>query len=151
MRIDRHNGIHEAVCGSVLPNVNTTCIQLIRDKKRYIYFPDRRYCCMCCDAAHGCGTLKRDWLSTAKYEGEETLSGESFYKWSIPDGSETDWYYASKHENRVPRRLNSAGKQIQDFIMNTYSTDPIPENVFTLPSYCTSTCPATTVCGKFQM
>lgn len=151
MRLDRQDGIHEAVCGSVLPNVNTPCTQLIRDKKRYIVFPERRTCCMCCDAAHGCGTLKRDWLATAKYEGEESLSGEAFYKWSIPDGSETDLYYATKSEARIPRRLNSAGKQIQDFIMNTFTTDPISETVFTLPSYCNSTCPATTVCGKFQM
>jgi hypothetical protein len=151
MRLDRHDGIHEAVCGSVLPNVSTSCTQLIRDKKRYIVFPERRTCCMCCDAAHGCGILKRDWLATAKYEGEETLSGEPFYKWSIADGAATDLYYATKSTERIPRRLNSAGQQIQDFIMNTFSTDPLPESIFALPSYCNSTCPATTVCGKFQM
>jgi hypothetical protein len=54
-------------CGSILPKVNTYCTHLIRDKKRYIIFPLKRECCMCCDADHGCGILKRDWLSTAKY------------------------------------------------------------------------------------
>lgn len=38
---------------------------------------------MCCDEAHGCGVSKRDWLKDAKYEGEEALSGESFYKWGL--------------------------------------------------------------------
>lgn len=86
MRIDRSNGIHDLICGSVLPNITTPCTQLIRDKKRYVVFPERRMCCMCCDQAHGCGTLKRDWLATAKFEGQEVISGESFNKWSIPDG-----------------------------------------------------------------
>jgi hypothetical protein len=70
MRIDRRDGMHDMVCGSILPNVTTPCTHLIRDKKRYIVMPERRTCCMCCDAAHGCGTLRRDWLSSAKYIGE---------------------------------------------------------------------------------
>lgn len=39
MRIDRIDGQHDMVCGSVLPNVTSPCTQLIRDKKRYIVFP----------------------------------------------------------------------------------------------------------------
>ena len=69
MRIDRLDGQHDMVCGSILPNVSSPCTQLIRDKKRYIVHPQRRLCCMCCDQAHGCGTLRRDWLNTAKYIG----------------------------------------------------------------------------------
>lgn len=69
-RIDRVDGQHNMVCGSILPNVSNPCIHLIRDKKRWIVFPEKRTCCMCCDQAHGCGTLKRDWLNSAKYEGE---------------------------------------------------------------------------------
>jgi hypothetical protein len=75
MRIDRQEGMHDMICGNILPNVSTPCTQLIRDKKRYVVHPQRRMCCMCCDQAHGCGTLKRDWLSTAKYEGEKELQG----------------------------------------------------------------------------
>lgn len=70
MRVDRQDGVHDMVCNSILPNISTICTQLIRDKKRYIIHPERRACCMCCDAAHGCGILKRDWLSTATYLGE---------------------------------------------------------------------------------
>lgn len=70
MRVDRIDGMYDMVCSSVLPGVASPCTHLIRDKKRYIVHPQRRLCCMCCDQAHGCGTLRRDWLSTAKYEGE---------------------------------------------------------------------------------
>lgn len=66
------------------------------------------------------------------------------------DGDMTDLYYAAKNEQRTPRRLDTGGRVITDYIMNTYSTEPIPDNVFVLPDYCNRTCPATTVCGKFQ-
>ncbi len=75
MRIDRLDGQHDMICGSILPNISNPCTMLIRDQKRYVVLPQRRQCCMCCDQAHGCGTLKRDWLSTAKYEGEEEHQG----------------------------------------------------------------------------
>lgn len=68
-RVDRVDGKHDAICGSIQPNISTGCTQLVRDDKRYIIFPERRVCCMCCDAAHGCGILNRDWLKTATYEG----------------------------------------------------------------------------------
>lgn len=67
MRIDRIDGQFDRFCRSILPNVSSPCTMLIRDKKRFIVHPQRRQCCMCCDQAHGCGILKRDWLSTSKY------------------------------------------------------------------------------------
>ena len=66
------------------------------------------------------------------------------------DGDELDLYYAQKNEQRIPRRITAGKDSIQDYIMNTYSTDAIADSVFTLPDYCTSVCPATTKCGKFQ-
>lgn len=66
-RVDRTDGQHEILCGSVLPNVTSPCTHLVNNKKRYIIYPERRMCCMCCDEAHGCGVSKRDWLSSAKY------------------------------------------------------------------------------------
>lgn len=66
-RVDRTDGQHEILCGSVLPNVASPCTHLVKDKKRYIVYPERRQCCMCCDEAHGCGVSQRDWLKDAKY------------------------------------------------------------------------------------
>lgn len=63
----------------------------------------------------------------------------------------TDLYYATKTEQRIPRRITTGNYRINDFIMNTYSTDPIPETTFAVPQYCQNTCPATTICGKYQM
>ncbi len=50
-----------------MPNIPGSCIQLVREGKRYMIFPNQRVCCFCCDSAHGCGILRRDWLKTAKY------------------------------------------------------------------------------------
>lgn len=65
------------------------------------------------------------------------------------DGSVTEYYYATKSEQRIPRRFDTISSA-QDYIMNTYSTEPLADAIFALPDYCTKTCPATTVCGKFQ-
>jgi hypothetical protein len=69
----------------------------------------------------------------------------------IKVGTYTDYYYATKSIERIPRRLlDNTSKRTIDFIMNTYSTEPIADSVFALPSYCNSTCPSTTICGKIQ-
>lgn len=41
-----------------------------------------------------------------------------FYKWTLKNVIN---YYASKSEQRVPRRISTAGYKTEDFIMNTYS------------------------------
>lgn len=69
--------------------------------------------------------------------------------YSYLDGSVTEYYFATKSEQRIPRRFDT-GSSAQDYIMNTYSTEPLADAIFALPDYCTRTCPATTVCGKFQ-
>ena len=83
LRVDRQDGRSEPVCASIMPNKQTPCTQIVREDKLYMIYPEFRYCCMCCDAAHGCGVMARDWLKSAVYQGEESLLGESFNKWSI--------------------------------------------------------------------
>lgn len=52
----------------------------------------------------------------------------------------------------MPIRFTNVNKTIDDFNEKTYSTAPISDSVFVLPSYCNSmsTCPLTTICGKLQ-
>lgn len=33
--------------------------------KRFLDFPQKNFCCYCCDSSHGCGIVKPDWLRTA--------------------------------------------------------------------------------------
>jgi hypothetical protein len=82
-RSDISSGTRDDFCRSVFgDSANTTCTHLFRDSKLYIISPQRRTGCFCCDAAHGCKVHDRNWLKDAKYEGEEKIGNESFYKWS---------------------------------------------------------------------
>ncbi len=71
-RLDRSNGKYAPLCNSIT-NATTPCTQLTRDGKRYMIFPLVRLCCFCCDSAHGCGIMRRDWLTAAgaKYVGKD--------------------------------------------------------------------------------
>lgn len=48
------------------------------------------------------------------------------------------------------RRLVQGDFVTMDFIMNTYTIGAIPDEVFELPDYCTSTCSPASFCGNFQ-
>jgi hypothetical protein len=144
----RGNGANNALCNSVQPG-NLECEQLIVGGNRYIIFPQLKKGCLCCTAAQGCGILRRDWLNGAKYEGIEVLSGQGFDKWAKPDGDGTTWYFATTDQLQVPRRLNEANEHILEYLMNTYTTGPIADNVFDLPSYVSGNCPSTSKCAKF--
>ena len=62
-----------------------------------------------------------------------------------------DYYWTTTDDKNIPRKMDEGGNRIKDFIMNTYSEDAIPEEVFRLPSYCSDKmCPSTSACGKFQ-
>jgi hypothetical protein len=88
-RVDRDNGVRDAFCGSILPNVSTPCHHVAVNNKRWIYFPQRAQCCFCCDAAHGCGILKPDWLADAEYKSQDIIDGVKYDKWS-KDGKDMD-------------------------------------------------------------
>jgi hypothetical protein len=83
-RADKINGHYDAVCGSVLPNVNTLCQHLVVNEKRYIVFPEKSQCCVCCDASHGCGIVKQDWFVDGKYLGQEKIVDTIYDKWVKP-------------------------------------------------------------------
>lgn len=82
-RVDRTNGRYDLFCGSVLPNQTIPCQQYTMANQRWIIFPTKSICCFCCDAQHGCGITKPDWLKEAVYAGEDKLNdGDIYEKWS---------------------------------------------------------------------
>ncbi len=148
-RLDRNNGKFDAFCSSIT-TATTPCTQLVRENKRYLIFPLLRQCCFCCDSAHGCGILRRDWLRNAKFSGKDELSGQIFNRF-IDSDSKTD-YWATTDSRQVPRKLAEGGEIFKDFILNTYSEDYIADSIFALPSYCSGAadCPASSECGRFR-
>ena len=149
-RMDYRDGSWDFLCNTVV-NESTPCTFLTIGGKRYLVFPEKKIGCFCCDSAHGCGVLRPDWLNQATYIGTETLLGQDFDKWSKPDGGIMDYYWATTDSKQIPRRVDQGGSREYDYLMNTYSTDPIRESVFELPSYVSGDCPATSNCGMFRL
>ena len=148
-RVDRVNGRYDLFCGDVMPNVTTPCTQTTVDGKRYIIYPEKRYCCMCCDSAHGCGALKQDWLTGADFLGVERLIDTSYDKWSLDGMFGYNHFWTSQGGN-VPRRLDENGDHITDYLANTYANKTFDATYFALPTYCTGKCPLATICGKLS-
>jgi hypothetical protein len=62
-RTDRSNTFTDELCNTLYPDQNTPCTNLMKNDKRYIYFPDLKSCCVCCNVAQrGCSILKPNWL-----------------------------------------------------------------------------------------
>ena len=149
-RIDRTNGRYENFCSSILPNTTTSCTHTVVNGKRYIIFPQKRVCCFCCDSAHGCGILKRDWLKGAQYLGQEVLVDTVYDKWE-QDGVETNYWWATTDQKQIMRRLASSKRLVMDFLPHTYVEKKFEDSVFALPDYCNTTCPSSSLCGGFQL
>lgn len=71
-RIDRNNGSFDRYCGTVKKFSSTPCSHYVVEGKRYLHFPKKEDCCFCCDAEHGCGVLKPNWLENATFVKEFT-------------------------------------------------------------------------------
>lgn len=117
--------------------------------KRYLDFPDKKYCCFCCDSAHGCGIVKPDWLVTANatYQGTEKLGPNEYMKWLIK-GVQSNLYYHANDTLNTPRRLFQESDDLMDY--TSYKVGITDPSVFTLPSYCNITCGATTICAALR-
>ena len=149
-RYDRVNGRYDLFCGDVMPNVTTPCTQTTVGGKRYIIYPQKKYCCFCCDSAHGCGVLKQDWLEGADYLGTERLIDTDYDKWS-KDGMFGYNHFWTNIDGNVPRRLDEDGKHLTDYLVHTYINKTFDESYFALPSYCGNVnCPLASICGKFR-
>lgn len=65
----RINGRYDPFCGfnGVHALKDTPCAHVVMNNRRYLVYPMLEDCCFCCDAEHGCGVLKPDWLKNATF------------------------------------------------------------------------------------
>lgn len=61
-----------------------------------------------------------------------------------------NYWYVTTDDNHIPRRLDEAGTHITDFLPHTFINKTFDDSYFSLPSYCTTSCPMSTICGKFR-
>lgn len=151
-RVDRENGHYDRYCGSIYAFSDTPCSHIVVEGDRYLYFPEKNYCCYCCSADHGCGLLKPNWLDGAQFEGMVTEEGDEtvYEKWNKP-GLQNNFYLA-RASDRVMRKIDQVPNDIQTFDMASYYEGIRDENVFNLPDKCSKqfTCPFLSVCSALR-
>ena len=147
-RVDRDNGKYDRYCGTIYKFRDAACSHIVSGGNRFLYFPQKNYCCNCCNDEHGCGILKPDWLSGATFLGLETdADGTVLEKWDKP-GMQSNYYYSTHDENRIMRKIDQVPNDIQDFDVNSFYRGIRDSKVFDLPSQCDPEfkCPFLSIC-----
>ena len=146
-RIDRKNGKWDRYCGSVYKLTNTPCSHIVVEGKRYLYFPEKHDCCMCCTNKGGCGVLKPNWLDGSIYQGE-TVDAESNKKYQIfnQKGLQDNLVYIDEQTGHMAR-INQTPDDDQVYDVSTF-TDQVDPKMFELPTICDpkKKCPWLSIC-----
>jgi len=146
-RVDRENGHYDRYCGPIYPFSNTPCSQIVNDGDRYIYFPEKNYCCYCCSSEHGCGLLKPDWVSGGEFVDYVTESdGVVYEKWNKP-GLQSNFFWATA-KDRVMKKIDQQPNDVQDFDVSTFKSYVADPSVLNKPSICKkeNKCPTLSTC-----
>ena len=150
-RVDRDNGKWDRYCGSVYKFTDTPCSHIVNEGRRYLYFPHKNYCCMCCTDKGGCGVLKPNWLEGAEYKGEETSEEGKLYKVYNQKGLQDNLVYFEK-ESGIMARIIQQPNDDQSFDVKSY-TENVDDSVFELPDICdpNKKCSSFSVCGALSL
>jgi hypothetical protein len=142
-RVDRNNGNFDHYCGTVYWFANTPCTHLVRDGKRHLVFPEKKFCCKCCTV--GCGVVKPTWFQGGSAQGREDVNGTEAYKYTVA-GVQNNYYYETAASK--PKRLYQHPDS--DMVWDSgYTESSIDPKVFELPTDmgdCEQSCGMFTFC-----
>jgi len=141
MREDRESGQWDKMCASQYPEEDTPCSHFVNQGNRFLYYPDKNDCCLCCNSTSSdekCGMKSPDWLKNATYM-------EPFYvhlnngtyiqafKWEL----KPHYYYESMEVNPEDRMMIEWQVIPEDakFFDFKRSLD-VPSDKMDLPSIC---------------
>ena len=136
-RVDKSSGQFDYFCGVGGPyaNVSTACNQYVVSGNRYLHFPEKNYCCYCCNSTSGCGVLLPNWMNGAQYIDTEVHEGQQCYKW-LKMGNQKNYFYetvASVPVNRVTVSIYEEPSNFMDFGPRNST---LPSGILNLPSIC---------------
>ena len=147
-RTDHGRGQADELCRSVRGKElsDQPCTMIVnKDGWRYIIFPEESSCCRYCNAEHGCGIVRRDWLRNSTYVGQKTIRGRLCDGWVVK-GTEVNYYYATADAAQEPCEFYEGypslkvGINIWSYSTTQYKTGPQDPKLFEVPSDCTSKC-----------
>lgn len=139
--------MYDRYCSTIFPLEDTPCTHLVVDGNRYLDFPAKNSCCLCCNEAAGCGVVVPNWLvlSNATYQGQQMMNGYLSDVW-MAMGLQANYWYQTVNTAK-PVQLNQVPDDNMTFVTNQYNVGPIPDQMFTIPSYCEPKCPALSICS----
>jgi hypothetical protein len=145
-RIDRSTGKYDRYCSSVKYFQDIPCTHLVTNGLRYLVYPSINYCCMCCTSESGCGIVKPDWLSDAKFIGYNTSTSVKYQIWDKKGLQEN--YYWQVDDTQTPYIIDQQPNDIMIFDVDSFKKGAIDPSVFALPSFCSKdhSCPLLSVC-----
>ena len=150
--IVRQNGATEQLCGPVSNFKKTECHTLVTGGKRYLYYPETKYCCFCCADAHGCGMEKPNWFVNGKYLGEKHDQGYTVNIWDVKANQPNYVTQVAQgpYAGRTLRVFQVPDSNLVYDVTSVKTT--VDPKLFNLPvgQNCQQLCPATTLCGKFR-
>jgi len=152
-RVDRENGKYDRYCGTIYKFRDAACSHIVTGGNRYLYFPDKNYCCNCCSDKHGCGVLTPNWLDGAQFvDIENDTNGVELERWNKP-GLQSNFYLATHDEQRIMRKIDQQPNDVQDFDISSFYKGIKDPSVFDLPSKCDPEymCPWVSICTAVRM
>ncbi len=143
-RVDRDSGLGDRYCGTARPLSRTPCSHVVTGGVRYLRFPKKGECCRCCDAEHGCGFLRQDWLQGARFVGPEAQAGEAAWKWEV-DGLQSNYVWTAAEDGRPLRVLQAPNDDM--VLLPDFQPGPVDPAVFDV-SDCRGDCGG--VCARLR-
>lgn len=145
--VERENGKLDRYCGTIYKFVNTKCVQVVTNGTRFIYFPEKNFCCSCCTSEQGCGVVKPDWVLPGIPLGASVSQGVNTWKFNVK-GNQNNIYEESQASGQ-PLRLSQ--EPLSDMLFNKdnykkFISDP---SIFKIPSQygsCDKSCGFGSVC-----
>lgn len=129
---------------------NATCSQVFKNDAMYVMLPDDNQCCKCCTKEQGCAITPRDWLKDYEWVGVVPMLSWAYYNaWTHYDMPVNTTYYATVDGEFIPKKMEYGSYGI-NFLVPTYTEDPISDSVFALPASCEKDCPKTSFCQNFK-
>jgi hypothetical protein len=144
--ISRENGKNDRYCGSIYKLRSTSCNQIVLKGVRYFHFPEKKFCCKCCDASKGCGMVTNNWFTFGEYSKKTTMSNQDVLEYIIK-GVQSNYY--DETTEGVPIRIYQEPLSDMMFDTSTYKEGISDASVFDLPKdsgNCEQSCGFTTIC-----
>jgi len=111
----------------------------------FVHYPERKTCCRLCGKPEGCGLRRPDWLHHAYVIETEYIMERYCQDWNNPDVTTVIQTMLLTHKGDPCRYSELLHGQTvahnQTFITGSYQVAPQKPSLFTVPSYCSRTCP----------